>query len=73
MILPDHKTKIVATIGPASKSPEIAPCDAVLVPTRGPKYGSGRGALESASLASGGGARGWSYAGVGVFLRRAPG
>jgi pyruvate kinase len=23
MILPDHKTKIVATIGPASKSPEM--------------------------------------------------
>lgn len=23
MVLPDHKTKIVATIGPASESPEI--------------------------------------------------
>ncbi len=26
MILPDHKTKIVATIGPASKSPEMLEC-----------------------------------------------
>jgi pyruvate kinase len=52
---------------------EVAPCDAVLVPTRDGTTARAVGAVESTGLGGGGWFRACSHAGVGVFVRGAPG